>query len=213
LVASASDDETVRIWHADTGECTQVLKGHSGWVNSVAFSHDSTLVASASDDETVRIWHADTGECTQELKGHSNWVSSVAFSHDSTLVASASDDKTVRIWHADTGECTQAVNIGGVTQTLSFEPSNAYLRTDKATIAMDKASLRQPVWKSISEHDTTRLRIDIGISPDGSWITWHGQNLLWLPVEFRPACSALQGPTLAIGCRSGRVTVLRLANP
>ncbi|KAH9225095.1 hypothetical protein K456DRAFT_1945779, partial [Colletotrichum gloeosporioides 23] len=137
----------------------------------------------------------DTGECIQELKGHSSSVNSVAFSHNSTLMASASWDNTVRIWHADTGECTQAVNIGG------------------ATIAMDKASLRQSVWKIISEHDTTRLRIDIGISLDGSWITWHDQNLLWLPVEFRPACSALQGPTLAIGCHSGRVTVLRLANP
>ncbi|KAH9237198.1 hypothetical protein K456DRAFT_1504559 [Colletotrichum gloeosporioides 23] len=214
LVASASDDNTVRIWQADTGECMQELKGHSGWVSSVAFSHDSTLVASASGDKTtVRIWHADTGECTQELKGHSDYVRSVAFSHDSTLVASASWDKTVRIWHADTGECTQAVNIGGVTRTLSFEPSNAYLRTDKATIALNKASLRQSVWELNNEDDTTRLRIDIGISPDDSWITWHDQNLLWLPVEFRPSCSALLGSTLAIGCPSGRVVVLRLANP
>ncbi|KAE9566112.1 Vegetative incompatibility protein [Colletotrichum fructicola] len=213
LVASASYDDTVRIWHTDTGECMQELKGHSRWVNSVAFSHDSTLVASASYDGTVRIWHADTGEYMQELKGHSSNVYSVAFSHDSTLVASASSDKTVRIWHAGTGECTQAVNIGGVTQTLSFEPSNAYLRTDKATIATDKASLRQSVSKSNGKYDTTRLRIDIGISPDGNWITWHDQNLLWLPVEFRPACSALQDSTLAIGCHSGKVIVLRLANP
>ncbi|KAH9226061.1 hypothetical protein K456DRAFT_1801107, partial [Colletotrichum gloeosporioides 23] len=210
--------------------CLQKFQGHIDYVNSVAFSHDSTLIASALSNKIVNSvafshnstliasassdkTHADTGECIQELKGHSSSVNSVAFSHNSTLMASASWDNTVRIWHADTGECTQAVNIGGVTQTLSFKPSNAYLRTDKATIAMDKASLRQSVWKIISEHDTTRLRIDIGISLDGSWITWHDQNLLWLPVEFRPACSALQGPTLAIGCHSGRVTVLRLANP
>ncbi|KAM6513282.1 hypothetical protein FALCPG4_015725 [Fusarium falciforme] len=104
LVASASDDRTVRIWRTDMGDCVQELEGHSGPVRLVAFSHDSTLVASASDDRTVRIWRADTGDC---IKDQSDWVKAVAFSHDSTLVASASDGPTVRIWRADTGECIQ----------------------------------------------------------------------------------------------------------
>src|SRR5207248_1710726 len=57
-LASASDDKTVKIWDASSGECLQTLEGHSGWVRSVAFSHDSTRLASASDDETVKIWDA-----------------------------------------------------------------------------------------------------------------------------------------------------------
>ncbi|KAH6981484.1 hypothetical protein EDB80DRAFT_626107, partial [Ilyonectria destructans] len=71
LVASASDDRTVRIWRIDAGDCVQELKGHSRSVRSIAFSHDSALVASASDDRTVRIWRIDAGNCIQELTGHS----------------------------------------------------------------------------------------------------------------------------------------------
>ncbi|KAG8664912.1 uncharacterized protein FPOAC1_012889 [Fusarium poae] len=104
-VASGSDDETIRIWDAETGECERELKGHSSYIRSVVFSHDSKKVASGSADKTIRIWNAETGECERELKGHSSYIRSVVFSHDSKKVASGSADKTIRIWNAETGEC------------------------------------------------------------------------------------------------------------
>ena len=56
LVASASDDRTVRLWDAATGAALQTLEGHSGEVRAVTFSPDGKLVASASFDRTVRLW-------------------------------------------------------------------------------------------------------------------------------------------------------------
>ncbi|KAM0293687.1 hypothetical protein ACHAPM_011557 [Fusarium culmorum] len=108
-VASASRDETARIWNAETGDCERVLEGHGEWVTSVTFSHDSTKVASASYDKTVRIWSAKTGDCERVLEGHSDVVNSVVFSHDSTKLASASDDKAVRIWNVETGDCERVL--------------------------------------------------------------------------------------------------------
>jgi WD40 repeat protein len=61
LLASASKDQTVRLWDAATGTVQQTLKGHSGLVMSVAFSPDSRLLASASEDKTVRLWDMATG--------------------------------------------------------------------------------------------------------------------------------------------------------
>ncbi|KAF4222482.1 hypothetical protein CNMCM6457_001372 [Aspergillus fumigatiaffinis] len=109
LVASASDDRTVKIWDATSGYCLQTLEGHSMAVSSVMFSHDSKLVASASDDRTVKIWDSTSGHCLETLEGHSISVRSVVFSHDSKLLASSSDDRTVKIWDAASGHCLETL--------------------------------------------------------------------------------------------------------
>jgi WD40 repeat protein len=82
LVASASKDQTVRLWEAATGICRSTLEGHSDFVWAVAFSPDGQLVASASGDQTVRLWEAATGTCRSTLESHSDFVSAVAFSPD-----------------------------------------------------------------------------------------------------------------------------------
>ena len=100
---------TKRAIEDDRNTCLQTLEGHSSWVDSVAFSHDSKQVASASYDRTVKIWDAATGECLQTLEGHSESVYSAAFSHDSKQAASASGERTVKIWDAATGQCLQTL--------------------------------------------------------------------------------------------------------
>ena len=41
-------------------ECT--LRGHSGWVHSVAYSPDGKHIVSGSRDQTVNVWDAATGK-------------------------------------------------------------------------------------------------------------------------------------------------------
>jgi WD40 repeat protein len=99
-IASGSQDNTVRLWDAGTGQpLGEPLKGHTGWVHSVTFSPDGTRIASGSLDNTVRLWDAGTSQPLGEpLEGHTSWVRSVSFSPDGTRIASGSDDNTVRLW-------------------------------------------------------------------------------------------------------------------
>src|SRR5262249_42901925 len=86
-LATASDDETVRVWDAVTGQEALALKGHTREVTSVAFSPDGKRLASASSDKTVRVWDTVTGREALALKGHADWVTAVAFSPDGKRLA------------------------------------------------------------------------------------------------------------------------------
>jgi WD40 repeat protein len=56
-LAWGSTDSTVKVWDGPGTE-THVLRGHTSWVQAVAFSSDGKWIASASLDGTVKIWKA-----------------------------------------------------------------------------------------------------------------------------------------------------------
>ena len=70
-LASGSEDETVLVWDAASGEQLCSLRGHDREVLSVSWSPDGTRLASGSDDKTVRIWEVATGKELSQLRGHS----------------------------------------------------------------------------------------------------------------------------------------------
>ena len=129
LLASASDDETVRLWDVATGAALNILKGHMGYVFSIAFSPDGTLLASASDDETIRLWDAASGAALKTLVGHASAVVSVAFSPDGMLLASASRDKTVRLWDVASGAALKTLlNHADAVNSVAFSPNGCTRR-------------------------------------------------------------------------------------
>src|SRR6266498_4132641 len=103
-IVSGSDDQSVRVWDAKTGEQLRELQGHTSWVSSVAFSPGGNKIVSGSGDHSVRVWDAKTGEQLRELQGHTSCVKSVAFSPDGNKIVSGSEDHSVRVWDAKTGE-------------------------------------------------------------------------------------------------------------
>ena len=103
ILASGSQDNTVRLWDATTGRGVRLLEGHTQTVTSVVFSPDGKVLASGSRDNTIRLWDAVKGSRNGVLEGHTDWVTSIAFSPDGTALISGSGDRAVRLWNASTG--------------------------------------------------------------------------------------------------------------
>ena len=76
----------------------RTLAGHTGAVNSVAFSPDSARVSTASEDNTARLWDVATGQLLHTFTGHTDAVFAAPFSPDGRRLATASADETARLW-------------------------------------------------------------------------------------------------------------------
>ena len=67
-LASASWDETVRLWDPATGAVRAALTGHTGAVTAVAFSPDGQQLATASWDQTIRLSSVNAVEAVSILR-------------------------------------------------------------------------------------------------------------------------------------------------
>jgi WD40 repeat protein len=85
VLASASEDETVKLWDVSSGAALQTLDGHLGWISAVAFSPNGKVLASASCDKTVMLWDANSGAVLQTLEVDAV-IQTLSFSKDGTFI-------------------------------------------------------------------------------------------------------------------------------
>jgi WD40 repeat protein len=91
-VATASRDQTARIWDAVTGRPITAPLEHKGAVLSAAFSPDGARLVTASDDKTAQVWEVwqefeNTADLIQLLEG----VSGLDGTQDNTPALAEAD--------------------------------------------------------------------------------------------------------------------------
>lgn len=104
-IASASEDGTIHLWNATTGQTLRVDPYPSNFkVSALYWSPDGTkLAAISSNNVYVRIWDAFTGRDVAMYRGHADTIYSLSWSSDGLYIASTSADKTIQIWRTATG--------------------------------------------------------------------------------------------------------------
>ncbi len=181
-IASAIDENTIRLWDIATGKQINSFTGHTDLIHSIAFSPDGTTIASVSRDKTVRLWDVATRKHKTTLVGHTDGVYSVAYSPDGTTIATGAwyGDSMVRLWVAATGTPKTSLRNQGVVLSMAYSLDGTTLATaDSSDIRLwDTAT--GILKKTLTGH---KGRIEsLVFSPDGNTIatvSMDGTMILW----------------------------------
>ena len=99
MIASSSEDQTVRLWTNTVRGNYKVLKCHPSPIRSVDFSSTGKFLLTGSNDKTIKIYELyPKVQFASTYKGHSNWVRCARFSPDNRLIGSCGDDNSVIIF-------------------------------------------------------------------------------------------------------------------
>ncbi len=183
ILASASDDKTIRIWDIQTQKQLCICRGHDQFVKSVAFHpHAANILASGSRDGKIHLWDIQTGRIIQTLTSHKHSVNTVLFSPDGEMLASGSADKTVNLWDSQTGKIITSLrgHILGIT-ALAFS-STALDSGNSKLLASASTDSTVQIWNlttfasihTLMGH-TAAIR-SIAFSPNGKLLATGGED-------------------------------------
>ena len=101
MLASGSDDRTIRLWDTSTG--TEMLNLSSEKTQALAFSANRKMLASGSKDGTIHLWDITTGKQLSPFKEQKGYCSILAFSIDNKMLANGTRNGTIYLWDIATG--------------------------------------------------------------------------------------------------------------
>ncbi len=102
MVAAGGQDGAIRIYRTSSLVCDATLFGHTGEVQSLAWSPDGKILASSSVDRSVRLWDVATHQELGVIDDLAHYPYGLTFSADGSILAAARnrDGCEVAFWHA-----------------------------------------------------------------------------------------------------------------
>jgi WD40 repeat protein len=196
LLATASEDHTVRLWDGQSGQLLRQLDGPSEPVQSVAFSFDGRQLVSGAADRTARLYDTATAARLGSLSGQIGTVSDVRFSPDGERVLTIDAGERAWLWSSREARLVAALSIYSANNrghnATAFSPDSSRVvgAGEELRIYDGKSGLSLlNLDSTIGDH--VEVFTAAGWSPDGRLLatgTRTGALKLWdVHLESRPA--------------------------
>ncbi len=197
-LASASFDQTVRMWNLGTGRADGVFRGHSDFVYSLAYTPDGRALLSAGKDHTIKRINTRTFKEERTYSEHNEEIFAVAAHPDGKRFVSAGGEPQIRWWGYD-GDKSQARRSGhsGSVHQLAFSGDGQWLISSGS----DKTAR---VWNGRTGAPGKQLpalewQYAAAIADDGKLAAcggWDGLVRVWDPAQGRLCATLVQPPSL-----------------
>ena len=108
LLASGSEDQTIRLWDVPTAKMRSILRDGEATVIAVAFSNDGQILASSTESKSnsaIKLWDVPTGNLIRTIATYAQ-NTHLVFSPDDKLLFSKQEEtylETIKIWNTKDG--------------------------------------------------------------------------------------------------------------
>lgn len=169
ILASAAQDQTIKLWNMVTQTEITTLNGQKLAANALVFSPDSQILATGSAD-MIKLWQVATQAEITSFTAHNLGIASLSFSPDGQILASGSVDQTIKLWQVETQ--TAIATLAGHTQgvgAIAFSPDGNTLASGSidqtirlwgVATKVEIAAISTPHWQTSA----------IAFAPDGQTI-------------------------------------------
>lgn len=127
ILASCSDDLTIRLWCISKQKCIKILKKHTYHVTTIKFTSKGNILISGSADETITIWDLLSGKILKTLAAHSDPILSLSITPDNSIIISASYDGLMRLFDLETGQCLKTLTYNSTSHGTATASTNDVL--------------------------------------------------------------------------------------
>ena len=160
----------ISLLDARTGHLLGSLRGHTGDIDQLAFSHDGASLAATSRDGRVIVWDVRTREVEHDFDVGAQFANGLAFSpDDSTLFTTAADSHELHMWDLSGRDSFLARD----SISHPFSVNSAFIRTspDASAVAAtginnDTGNRELRITDVLTGHTSAPLATR---DPDGPW--------------------------------------------